>query len=169
MSRDSRVSFSVKAMMTALMLFGWASACYGQEDLPTHLSQLRSAQPSQYDSIIESALKNNPTAEALIKAIRDGVSAQPDESRKEKLVAGWSAWEATDSKGVTRPYQIFMPKNVSEGAKPAALIVHMHGAVGRPEFYGPKLPKQKTLWLFVQLDARIACGGLTMACYTLTL
>lgn len=48
--------------------------------------------------------------------------------------AGWSAHEATDAHGVTRPYQLYVPATVAEGGPMKALVMHLHGAVGRPEF-----------------------------------
>lgn len=46
----------------------------------------------------------------------------------------WSAWTATDASGVERPFQLFVPASVRAGATPTACLVHLHGAVSRPEY-----------------------------------
>ncbi len=124
------LSLLVCALVTAVVL----PRCDAQDDLQNQLIDLRAANAADYDGIIDAILKSEPTTQQIADAIRAGVKAKADGDRKEKLVAGWSAWEATDVNGVTRPYQVFLPKSIVEGGSPTALIVHMHGAVGRPEF-----------------------------------
>jgi predicted esterase len=126
-----------KQLMTSLLfclVATIATECRGQTDLVSQLARLRASQPADYDEMIDSILKSKPTTGRIADVIKAGTKANPDDKRKEKLVEGWSAWEATDIHGVTRPYQLFLPKSIVDSAAPKALIVHMHGAVGRPEF-----------------------------------
>lgn len=112
----------------------FADSANAQSELVKQLSNLRTAQPNDYEAIVSEALKNEPAAADISAAIRAGNKIEPTADRAAKLVAGWSQWEATDADGVTRPYQIFIPAGIASGNEITAVIVHLHGAVGRPDF-----------------------------------
>ena len=98
--------------------------------LEHQLADLKSAHPNDYESIIEKLLSQNVDRDRLMKLLKKNIPP----GSPANLAKGWSAWKATDKNGVERPYQIYTPESVSEGAEPAAVVVHIHGAVARPEF-----------------------------------
>ena len=99
-----------------------------------HLGRLKAAEPDAYDDRIQSVLAASDQVEDLLKQIRKGMTPQPDDERKGRLKAGWTEWEATDAQGTTRPYQLYLPPSVLAGKSPSAVVVHIHGAVARPDF-----------------------------------
>ena len=102
-------------------------------ELQTSLSRLMMAERDDYEKLVEAILKSSPSHAQIATA---ALYAEPIESEViRKLPTGWSEWKATDENGVTRPYQAYVPEAISQGkAKTAALIMHIHGAVSRPEF-----------------------------------
>ncbi len=102
-----------------------------QSTLQEELSSLLSAAPEARAAIVERILIGNPAGDVLADALAAGVAPAPD---GDALEAGWSAWTATDTAGVSRPYQLYLPASVAAGEAPSALLIHMHGGVGRPEF-----------------------------------
>ena len=105
-----------------------------QDDLKSKLSELQSAERADYGMVISSIVETSPSLDELVQAIRDGAPVTTSDERKEKLVAGWSEWTAEDINGVSRPYQIYLPEAIANGESAAAVIIHMHGAVSRPDF-----------------------------------
>lgn len=97
------------------------------------LGNLISGSPEKYDSLINEIVQESNSVRQLAAGI---ASSKPNgnDARRSKLEAGWTQWEATDAAGVSRPYQVYLPKSVAEGTSPVAVIVHLHGAVSRPEF-----------------------------------
>ena len=103
-------------------------------DVGEALGKLISAQPDAAPRLIEKIVEADPGADAILAAFEDGIAPRPEEARRAKIVAGWSAWTATDTAGVSRPYQLYVPRAIAEGARPKALLVHLHGAVGRSDY-----------------------------------
>lgn len=128
----------LSGILLALAIAGFvaysnAAATKAQRELVNKLGLLRGAEPSQYDSLIEKILESSPSPEDIVEAIDVGIVVAPSDDRTD-LAEGWSEWTLTDQKQVTRPYQLYVPKSVAGGERPTALIVHMHGGVGRPDF-----------------------------------
>ena len=107
-----------------------ALAFFQSADLDTALGRLLASSQSERQAAIEAVLELEPTIEEL-------------EARLERTVLpiggpatadGWSLVEATDGEGQTRPYQLYVPPAALSSGEPAQLVVHMHGAVARPEF-----------------------------------
>lgn len=105
-------------------------AAQNSDDAKQLLGQLISATPAEYDSIIEDVLKETNSQSEIIALLNDVSPAKPDE----ELAEGWLRREASDDAGTARPYQIYLPKSVVDGDSPTAMIVHMHGAVSRPDY-----------------------------------
>lgn len=124
------IAIRLTIMTIAIGALGQQS--FGQHSLTGQLSKLRSQTDSS--ETIDEILQSTPDSADLVTAIRSGVAADPDEQRKGKLVAGWSEWSATDVHGTTRPYQLYLPQGVVGGDAVEAVIVHIHGAVARPDF-----------------------------------
>jgi len=122
------------AMLILGSVFLLGTTASAQDDLDNKLVQLKSCELGEQNRIVKKILESQPKAETILAALRKGVGVDPNADRQKKLVAGWSAWEATDLKGVKRPYQIYLPKSFTEGKPLTAAIVHMHGAVGKPNF-----------------------------------
>lgn len=102
-----------------------------QDTLSEALARLQSAAPADYESAIDAVLELEPTLEQLRAMVSKDGGIAPLAG---ELEAGWSAHEATDEQGNTRPYQLYVPESVAAGQVPTALIVHMHGSVGREDF-----------------------------------
>ena len=99
-------------------------------DLETALGRLLSAPLAEREQAIDTVLAASPTTRDLIERL-----AQPlAPIGGPQTTDGWSLCEATDELGVVRPYQLFVPAEVLASDAPVQLIVHMHGAVARPEF-----------------------------------
>ncbi len=95
--------------------------------------QLIAAEPNEDDSIITAIVSQTESVAELSSGIAS-VKVKINEQRKTRLIAGWSEWEATDDSDATRPDQVYVPQTVVDGAAPTAVVVHMHGAVGRETF-----------------------------------
>lgn len=104
------------------------------EKLSKKLSALRTAERDESEALIADILGDSISPKDISETLLSGIEFVPSEERVQKLVSGWSEWTATDTNGVARPYQIYLPKSVAEGAAAKAMIVHMHGGVGRPNF-----------------------------------
>ncbi|MEM7516479.1 MAG: PDZ domain-containing protein, partial [Planctomycetota bacterium] len=85
-------------------------------------------------AVLAEILEKGPDLEAVRDALALGIDPRPSPERAAKMQAGWSAWEAEDSDGVTRPYQLYVPASVAEGSAMSALVVHLHGSVARADF-----------------------------------
>lgn len=107
-------------------------------NLQNPLARLLIAEKKDQEAIIDQLVSQNNDVRHWVALSQKQVPIAPSDARKKKLTAGWSQWEATDSEGIKRPYQVFLPENVAQGEKPAAVICHIHGAVGRP-FFGEGL------------------------------
>lgn len=117
-----------------LSTFVLCNTTFGQEELPVQLSQLRVSIPEDYDKQIAGILSKKPTTEELASAL-GGVKFRSTDEAKAKRSSGWSQHEVADSNGTKRPYQIYLPEAIEKNeSKPVALIVHLHGAVSRPDF-----------------------------------
>lgn len=114
--------------------FGFNGSSLDQSELADNLARLRAADSAQCESLIDEIMESPISPRDIAEAMLGGVEFETTNARKQKLVAGWSEWTATDTQGVSRPYQIYLPKSVAEGAPVAATIVYMHGSVGRPEY-----------------------------------
>jgi len=111
------------------------SAAVTEPSLKEQLSQLKSAEPDDYAKIIDSILDQDVKRKDLLRSLsRSSIKPAPSKERTDKVKKGWSKWEATDNNGVTRPYQVYAPEEVVSGKRPTAVVVHLHGAVARPDF-----------------------------------
>ena len=117
-------SATVAALLTTPVL--------AQEALATSLGKLISARPDRYDETIDAILATNPTVTDLEAAGRSGITPGP--TWASELSSGWQQGSAIDTEGTSRPYQLYVPESVANGQTPSALVVHMHGAVARPDF-----------------------------------
>lgn len=118
-----------------LLQSGLAAAALVQADpLPERLGELLSAAPDRREALVEALVESGVTTDELAAAFANGVEPRPDAERRAALVAGWSEWSAIDAEGVERPYQLYLPESLADGELPSALLVHLHGSVGRADY-----------------------------------
>ncbi|MCI0340405.1 MAG: PDZ domain-containing protein [Planctomycetales bacterium] len=75
---------------------------------------------------VEAALALRPSVEEIGRALRSLPSP--------KTAAGWTATLATDERGASRPYLLYVPAAVARDRKPAPLLVYLHGGISRNDF-----------------------------------
>ena len=114
----------------AICFLAVPATCVAQEQ-SNSLSELLSSETADYGALLET-LKERSVSD-LIK-LANVARPIPSKDRAAKMVEGWSTWTATDESGTERPYQIYLSKSLADGKKPVAVIMHLHGAVGRPDF-----------------------------------
>lgn len=92
------------------------------------------AAESEPGAAIDRVLATGATLDEVLAALDSELAPLPMDDRRARLVEGWSAWTGTDSEGVERPYQLFVPAAVAAGVPATALLVHLHGSVGRADY-----------------------------------
>jgi len=101
------------------------------DELLESVRALRRAAPAERAAAVEHLLSLKPD-EAGLRALLSGGAAA---SIEPEIEAGtWHVREVTDPKGVTRPYQLYLPKSRAAATEPLPLLVSLHGGVSRPEF-----------------------------------
>ena len=115
-------------MRTALLLILLAPTAVAQDPLLDALSALRGAAPDDREKAVRAVLDTGATLDEIVQRLSAGVPVP------EPVAAGWHMLEATDERGVTRPYQLYVPESLARGGGSAPLLVSMHGGVSRDAF-----------------------------------
>ena len=95
---------------------------------------MKSAEPDEYPELIEQIVKPNMDRQELLKVLREPIAPSPSKERLQRFEQGWTDWTAKDSNGVERPYTVYANQAIANGESPEAVVMHMHGAVARPDF-----------------------------------
>jgi len=137
-------------LVCVLCLLGPVTA---EEALDAALLKLRTAPRAETDATIEALLASKPDRAAVLTRLGKpfGVAAGK---------AGWIQLEATDEKGVTRPFELYVPESIVGKVEPVPLVVALHGGVSRPEFVDtPGQRSAAALWV-----ASADTEGFVIAC-----
>jgi poly(3-hydroxybutyrate) depolymerase len=114
-------------MRTIPLLLLLALPALAEDELGATLSALRAAERGKRDAAVEAVLALGPEVHEVVKRLKTGVQVPT-------IGEGWHLLEAVDEKGVTRPYQVYLPVSLKGKSAPVPLMVSMHGGVSRPEF-----------------------------------
>lgn len=117
-------------LILLLMSLTTSPSLFAQDDLDGRLAQLRKSSPGEVESEVDAFLGSSPDRDRVLERLRAGVLPAPDAS----LTAGWSVREAPGTAGETYPYQLYLSESALSSTTPLALLVHMHGAVSRPNY-----------------------------------
>jgi len=90
------------------------------------LVRLRTAPAGEAGEAVQAVLDAGREPSEIVAALAKPVEVPAAEP-------GWHEAEAKDENGVARPFEFYVPKSI--GAKPAPLLVHLHGGVSRPEWF----------------------------------
>ena len=115
------------SMRTLPILLLLAALARGGDALDSALSDLRAAATADRAAAVEAVLALHHEIEGVLEKLRAGPAVEPIEP-------GWHKLEATDEKGVARPFFLELPKSVAKSGTPAPLLVYLHGGVSRPTF-----------------------------------
>ncbi|MHC4952886.1 MAG: PDZ domain-containing protein [Planctomycetota bacterium] len=121
----------MRATLVALLLAGSVSA---EESLDAALLRLRTAPPAQTEKAVAAVVALKPERAAVLTRLK-----KPFEV--ESAHQGWKILDATDEKGVKRPFEVYIPKSIAGKTDPVPLLVSMHGGVSRAAF--PPSPGQR--------------------------
>jgi predicted esterase len=92
------------------------------------LAKLRTSPPEGVDKVVQAILATAPDPAKVASQL-----AKPLPVRA--IEAGWHDREATDEKGTKRPFEFYVPKSIAGKTDAVPLLVHLHGGVGRAEFF----------------------------------
>jgi len=111
------------AMRTTLLLAFFIVPALAQDPL----QDLRAAAPAERAGLIDKIVAAKPALADVVTRLKAGLPCKA-------LAPGWHALQATDVAGTQRPYQVYIPKSLAGNSEPAALLIHMHGGVSRPDY-----------------------------------
>ena len=123
----------MRSILAVLLIL--AVVARAEDKLEDALSALRAAPADGREAAVQAVLSLKPDRAAVLTALRKPLVAPATQ-------AGWRLLKATDEKGVTRPFEIYIPESLVGTSEPVPLLVHMHGGVSRPAY--PALPGQQS-------------------------
>ncbi|MHC4939451.1 MAG: PDZ domain-containing protein [Planctomycetota bacterium] len=112
-------------MRTAVLLACFAIVPVRADDA---LSRLRTAPAADVDEVVKAILDTAPDRAEIAARLAKPFAVPP-------LEPGWHEHEVIDAKGVKRPFEFYVPKSIADKTEPVPLLVHMHGGVGRADYF----------------------------------